>query len=46
MATFSACVRNQRKDGYYPVYIRISQKSAPDYIKTDKLVNAKGLTKS
>lgn len=46
MATFSACVRNQRKDGYYPVYIRISHKSAPDYIKTDKLVNAKGLTKS
>ena len=46
MATFSACVRNQRKDGYYPVYIRISHKSAPDYIKTDKLVNAKGLTKN
>ena len=46
MATFSACVRNQRKDGYYLVYIRISHKSAPDYIKTDKLVNAKGLTKN
>lgn len=46
MATFKACVRTQRKDGYYPVYIRIVHRTAPDYIKTDKMVDGKGLTKS
>lgn len=46
MATFKACIRKQRKDGYYPVYIRIVHHTAPDYIKTDKMVDNKGLTKT
>lgn len=46
MATFKTCIRKQRKDGYYPVYIRIVHRTAPDYIKTDKMVDGKGLTKA
>lgn len=46
MATFKACVRNQRKDGFFPVYIRIVHQTVPEYIKTDKMVDSKGLTKT
>lgn len=45
MATFKVCVRKQRNDGFYPVYIRISHKKKVGYIKTDKLVNEQGLKK-
>lgn len=40
------CVRNKRKDGYYPVYIRVTHKREIAYIKTDKMVTEKGLTKT
>lgn len=45
MATFKACVQKQRKDGFYPVYIRVTHKRKAGYIKTDKLVDEKGLNK-
>ena len=45
MATFKVCVRKQRNDGFYPVYIRVSHKKKVGYIKTDKLVNEQGLKK-
>lgn len=45
MATFKALVRNKRKDGFYQVYIRVMQNSKSQYIKIDKVVNDKGLTK-
>ena len=38
MATFKAVVRTPRKDGFYQVYIRVTQNSKPGYIKTDKIV--------
>ncbi|MBO5455879.1 MAG: phage integrase SAM-like domain-containing protein [Muribaculaceae bacterium] len=43
MATLKICVQKQRKDGYYPVYIRVSHGGKVGYIKTDKVVNSKGL---
>ncbi len=46
MATLKACVRKQRKDGFFPVYIRIVHNTRPDYIKTDKIVNQKGVDKN
>ena len=45
MATFKVCVRKQRNDGFYPVYIRVTHKKKVGYIKTDKLVNEQGLKK-
>ena len=30
MATFKTYIRKQRKDGYYPVYIRIVHRTASD----------------
>ena len=45
MATFKVCVRKQRNDGFYPVYIRVTHKKKVGYIKTDKLVNDQGLKK-
>ena len=45
MATFKATVKRQRKDGYYPVYIRVTHNARIAYIRTDKLVDRKGVTK-
>ncbi len=44
MATFKICVRKQRKDGFFPVYIRVIQNKKISYIKTDKIVSEKGIT--
>lgn len=46
MATINICVQKQRKDGFWPVYIRITHNGRNVYVKTDKVVNDKGLTKS
>lgn len=43
MATFKVCVRKQRNDGFYPVYIRVTHNRSIGYIKTGKLVNDAGL---
>lgn len=43
MATFKACVRKQRADGIWPVYIRVTHNRKIGYMKTDKMVNDKGL---
>lgn len=45
MATLKACVQYARKDGFYPVYIRVTQKKQVQYIKTDKMLTRAGLTK-
>lgn len=37
------CVQKQRKDGYWPVYIRVTQNRKIAYIKTSKMVNDRGL---
>lgn len=44
MATLKACVRKQRSDGFYPVYIRVTHNRKIGYIKTDKVVNSKGVS--
>ena len=46
MATFKACVKAKRKDGFYTVYIRVIHHKKVAYIPTDKMVNDKGLSKS
>lgn len=46
MATFKTCVQKQRKDGFYPVYIRITHNRKSAYIKTDKQIDSKGLNKA
>lgn len=46
MATFRACVQKERKDGFFPVYIRVTHRRTTQYIKTDKMVTRKELTKS
>lgn len=43
MATFKATVRMARKDGLFPVYIRISHNKRHGYIKTDKIVTKSAL---
>ena len=40
MATFKAITKARRKDGFYPVYIRVTHQTKLAYIVTDKLVNA------
>ncbi len=45
MATFKVCVKAKRKDGFYPVYIRVIHHKMA-YMPTDKMVNDKGLTKT
>lgn len=42
---FKSLVRFQRPDGYYPVYIRVTHKRKVHYIKTDKIVDQKGVAK-
>lgn len=46
MATLKAVVRTARADGFYPVYIRVTHRRASAFIKTDKMVTKKELTKS
>ena len=43
MVTMAICVQKQRKDGYWPVYIRVTQNRKIAYIKTSKMVNDRGL---
>ena len=43
MATLTICVRKQRKDGFWPVYIKVIHNRKPAYIKTAKIVNDAGL---
>lgn len=45
MVNFKACVRNQRNDNLFPVYIRITHKRKVGYIKTDKMVDKSKLRK-
>lgn len=44
MATFKTVVQNRRADGYYVVYIRLTHNRKVIYLKTDKMVNEKGIT--
>lgn len=37
------CVQKRRRDGYWPVYIRVTQNRKIAYIKTSKMVNDRGL---
>lgn len=46
MITFKIVVQKQRTDGYWPVYIRVTHDRRSSYIKTNKIVNAKGLVKN
>lgn len=43
MTTLCICVQKQRKDGYWPVYIRVTHDRKVAYIKTSKMVSQKGL---
>lgn len=45
MANFKICVRKQRKDGLWPVYLRLVHNRSVAYLKTDLVVNAAGLNK-
>lgn len=45
MATFKVTVQHKRSDGYYIVYIRLTHNRKVMFIKTDKMVNEKGVTK-
>lgn len=45
MATFKVVVQKQRHDGFWPVYIRIIHNRGVKYIRTDKIVNDKGVDK-
>ena len=45
MATFKACVRRQRNDGLYTVFIRITHKREAKYIDTGKAVDKSKLRK-
>lgn len=46
MATLKAVVRTQRADGFYPVYIRVTHHRDSAFIKTDKMLTKKELTKN
>ena len=46
MATFKACVQKQRQDGFYPVYVRVTHERKIGYIKTDKVVSRKDVSKN
>lgn len=46
MATFKICVRRQRNDGFYPVYIRVCQGNTVAYIRTDKAVTGEYVNKT
>lgn len=46
MATLKACVQKMRNDGFYPVYIRVTHNRTTQYIKTDKMVTKRELSRS
>ncbi len=46
MANFKAVVRGERKDGFMQVYIRVTHHRMHGYIKTDKMITRKELSKS
>ncbi len=46
MATLKACVQKMRKDGFFPVYIRVTHNRTTTYIKTDKMVTMRELSRS
>ena len=46
MANLKDCVRRPRKDGFWQVYIRVTHKRNAVFIKTDKMVTKKELTKT
>lgn len=46
MTTLRVCVQKQRSDGYYPVYIRVIHGRQSGFIKTDKMVDRKSVTKT
>ncbi len=46
MANFKALVRTPRKDGFYQVYIRVTHNREAQFIKTDKMLTKKELSKS
>ncbi len=45
MATFKVMVQYKRTDGFYAVYVRLTHNRKCMYIKTDKMVNEKGIIK-
>lgn len=45
MATFKVVVFDKRSDGFYSVFIRITQNRKKTHVKTDKVVNDKGVVK-
>lgn len=46
MANLKACVRRPRKDGFWQVYIRVTHQRSVGFIKTDKIVSKRDLTKN
>ena len=46
MATLRPCVQKQRSDVFYPVYIRVIHNRESAFIKTDKLVDKKSVSKT
>ena len=46
MTTLRPCVQKQRADGFYPVYIRVIHNRQSAFLKTDKLVDKKSVSKS
>jgi integrase len=44
MATIKAVVRKPRSDGFYPVYIRVTQNQKSSFFQTGKVVDKNGLT--
>lgn len=46
MATLKPCVQKLRADGFYPVYIRVTHNRKLGYIKTDKIVEKKLVSKT
>ena len=46
MATFKATIRYKRSDGFYQVYIRVVHRTKSGYIKTDKFVTDKQISKA
>lgn len=45
MATFKAVVRRPRADGFYSVYIRVTHRRQTLFIKTDKMLTKRELTR-
>lgn len=46
MATFKAIVKAKRKDGFFPVYIRVAHRRKLAYIATDKFVKESVLSRN